>query len=194
MAEVHTTPYVGGLLRRWSYDLRADDALAVLRLRRLARWQKIALGSWFFAGGATTALMPEFWAGATGSLHRAMAILGVVALQFGACLLAREVWLRIKSRQVIPRPRPAVFEEWVDCIACTDLATTDEIYLSHELIGSVLTTRGHIFIISGAVTLVIPARAFADRDDMTDLAQHLRKLSQPPYYFDAPLDEDAAAP
>ena len=185
----------GGLLYRWTYDVRFDDALAFLHLKREPTPQaKRALAVWFFAGGALIALLPKSLTGAFGSSRYTLTLLATVALQFAVFHLARDLSRRLKARRIFPHPFPAVFEEWVDCIAITDLDCTGEVYLSHELIGPVLQTPQHIFVTSGTTTLIIPSRAFADLDEMTTVAQHLRNLSQPPYYFDPPLDEIPAAP
>ncbi len=85
---------------------------------------------------------------------------------------------------MVPTPRFAVFEEWIDCVAATEIDSTDEAYLSPELIGEVVQTRSHIFIRSHSATLVIPARAFADAVEVTAVVRHLRELGRGPYYFD----------
>jgi hypothetical protein len=176
----------GGLLDRREFTLTRADALAYLRLRHeLPGRAKVALGVWFMLGGAASGLLPETITGAPDTPRYIAVFLAVIALQFCILLLGREIWRHLKARRMVPRPRPAVFEEWIDCIAGTDLNEPDDAYLSHELIGQVLQTRDHIFVLNWNTALIIPNSAFADLAEATAMAQHLRELAAGPYYFDA---------
>lgn len=166
----------GGLLRRWTFVLTRADALAVLRLRR--KWTartKIGLALLCFAGGAVSALLP--WQGWVPFLITELAL-------FGLLFLARDLWQRIAAYRLVPVPRPGMLEEWIDCIAGSEITSADEAYLSPELIGQVLLTRTHLFICSQYTTIVVPRAALADEAE--DLATHITALSRGPYYFDAP--------
>jgi hypothetical protein len=166
----------GGLLQRWSYTLTQADALALLRLRRpWPRWQKVSFGLATFTGGALSALYPQVFVG-FGSY-----VIGEVLIIAGL-FLGRDLLRKGAARSMVPQPRPAVFEEWIDCIAATRIDGTDEEYLSPELIGEVVQTRTHIFVRSHSTTLVIPTRAL---DDPAALVAYLRQLARGPYYFDA---------
>jgi hypothetical protein len=168
----------GGLVQRWSYQLTRADALAYLRLSQPTKWQKRAFGAAFFGWGAGVALLVDGWGSA-----KFVAILAGGAVVAALSLLAfRGLWRRHKAAKLVPTPRPAVFEEWIDCIAATEIDSTDEAYLSPELIGEVIQTRSHIFICSHSTTLVIPSRAL---DDPGAMVVYLRELARGPYYFDA---------
>ncbi len=175
----------GGLLRRWSYQLTAADALALLRLPQpLPRWQRLAFTASFLAWGAAVALMPQAMVGPWGST-RFVTILAGGAVLAALCLLAlRGFERRRRATLMVPTPRPAVFEEWIDCVAATEIDGPDEAYLSPELIGEVALTRSYIFVRSHSTTLVIPNRAFASPAEAAEMAAHLRELAKGPYYFD----------
>lgn len=176
----------GGLLERHSYTLTRADALALLRLpRELSGREKVALGLWFLAGGAVWGLLPERFVGPEGSWQAIASFLAVIALQFALLWVGRSLWRRVRAWRMVPHPHPAVFEIWVDCIAATDIGGTDEIYLSPELIGRVLDTATHLFVLSCAGALVIPKRAFADAAEADSITARLRELAAGPYYFEA---------
>jgi len=175
----------GGLRRRWSYELTAKDALAYLRLRRpLPGWQKRVFGAVFLGWGAAVALLPQAVAGPWGSPRFVLILAGGATLGAVVVLALRGALRRRKAAQMVPVPRPAVFEEWVDCVAATEIGGTDEDYLSPELIGEVVQTATHIFVRSHGTTLVVPTRAFANAAEAAEIVAHLRALAKGPYYFD----------
>ena len=174
----------GGLLERWVYTLAAADALAYLRLRRewsgRAKW---ALGAWFIAGGAGFGLLPDTVKGVEGSWRSVAVFLAVMALQWALVLLGINLWQHWRAQRMLPKPVQAEFEEWIDCVAGTDLFTLDCAYLSPELIGQVVETPTHLFVLNFHTALVVPVRAFADAAEAARMAQHLRDLAAGPYYF-----------
>jgi len=173
----------GGLIRRWSSTLTRADALALMRLRRpLAQWQRWAFGALFLGWGALVALLPETVVGQWGSLRFVMVLAGGAVTGALALLVLRGLWRRWRAGKMVPQPRAAQFEEWINCIAATRIDGTDEEYLSPELIGEVLLTRPHIFVRIHGTTLVIPTRALPDP---AAIAAQLRDLASGPYYFDA---------
>jgi hypothetical protein len=175
----------GGLLQRWTYVLTRRDALAYLRLRR--EWPahlKVAFGVLCLAGGAIWGLSPWADAGPLG-------LIATESVLILAAFLGRDLWRRVQAARLVPRPVPGVLEEWVDCIAGTELGTNEEAYLSPELIGEVLLTRTHLFIRNYTTTIVVPRTALGD--EAQAVADYISQLSRGPYYFDAPLDDDAAA-
>ena len=119
--------------------------------------------------------------GPTNSLRFIAVLLAVLAAQFVGLLIARALWRLGQARKLVPHPRPAVFEEWVDCVAGTAIDDCDEIYLSPELIGEVVETTTHIFILSGQTAIILPKRAI---EDPAAMVAHLRQLAKGPYYFD----------
>ena len=174
----------GGLLQRWTYTLTAADALAYLRLKRAwsgrAKW---ALGAWFIAGGAVFGLMPDWMAGTQGAWQNWAVFLCVMAVQWALVLLGITLWQHWRARRMLPAPVQSEFEEWIDCVAGTDLFTLDCVYLSPELIGQVLETPTHLFVLNFDTAIVVPVRAFSDGAEASRMAQHLRDLAAGPYYF-----------
>ena len=136
---------------------------------------------WYLAGGAFIGILPEVVTGPAYSLQFIALLLGILAVQFLAWHLTRALWRLGQARKLIPQPRAAVFEEWIDCVAGTALDDTDEIYLSPELIGEVIDTPTHIFITSGLTAITLPKRAL---ENPAEMVTHLRQLSKGPYYFD----------
>ena len=169
----------GGLLSRLSYSLTAADAYAYLRQTEiLSRRSKFALAALFVASGAAIEMLAP---SGIGPLSETQTLLALVAVELALLWLARWLWLNHRARRMIPHPRPAVFEEWVDCIAITALDEPEEIYLSPELIGPIVQSRTHVFVFSGSQCLLVPTRAL---DDPTAFTDHLRALAKGPYYFD----------
>jgi hypothetical protein len=173
----------GGLLQRWTFVLTRADALAYLRLRR--EWSvgfKVALGLVGLSGGVVWGLSP--WAD-----KGPLVFLAIESGLIGAVFWARDLMRRAQARRMVPVPRPGVLEEWIDCVAGTELEGTDEAYLSPELIGEVLLTGTHLFIRSHDTCITVPRSAFADAAEADEVANYIRTLSRGPYYFDAPLDD-----
>ena len=85
---------------------------------------------------------------------------------------------------MIPVPVQAEFEEWIDCVAGTDILTLDCDYLSPELIGQLLETPTHLFVLNFNTAIVVPLRVFGDAGAARAMVTHLRALAAGPYYFD----------
>jgi hypothetical protein len=153
----------GGLLERWQFTLTRADALAYLRLRR--EWSDRAKG-----------LLPGdlLWA-----------FLAVEAALIAAIFAGRDLVRRRRAFRLVPVPRPAVLEEWTDCIAGTEIGSADEAYLSPELIGEVLLTPTHLFILGFDTVIAVPRTAFADAEEAEATAAHFKSLARGPYYFEA---------
>lgn len=183
-ASVPSRDFDGGLLARHCFTLTRADALAYLRLRReLPGWGKWAFGVYFLAGGAVWGLLPDGLRGADQSWWSVATFVLVIGLQFGMLLLARGLWRQWRARQMVPVPRRAEFEEWIDCIAGTEIDSADCAYLSPELIGQVLETPTHIFVLGQDTKIVVPKHAFDSPQAATAMAAHIRDLAAGPYYF-----------
>lgn len=167
----------GGLLERWQFTLTRADALAYLRLRR--EWSdraKVGFAVVCIAGGGLAGLLPGYllWA-----------FLAVEAALIAAIFAGRDLVRRRRAFRLVPVPRPAVLEEWTDCIAGTEIGSADEAYLSPELIGEVLLTPTHLFILGFDTVIAVPRTAFADAEEAEATAAHFKSLACGPYYFEA---------
>jgi hypothetical protein len=175
----------GGLLERHTFTLIRADALAYLRLKRgLPGWARWALGAWFVLGGMVWGLLPDWIIGAEGSWQGLGSFLAIIGLQFGALLLGREVWRHWRARQMVPTPRLGEYEEWIDCVAGSEIGSEDCAYLSPELIGEIVDGPNHIFVLNHNTRIVIPKRAFESPAMAQATVDHLRELAAGPYYFD----------
>ena len=178
-----TRDFDGGLLRRWTFVLTRADALAYLKLRHESPVRfKVAIGVVGLVGGVVWGLSPLAGSGA-------LAFLATESALIGAVFVAMDLALRLRARWIVPVPHPGVLEEWIDCIAGTELGSNEEAYLSPELIGEVLLTGTHLFIRTHDICITVPRSAFADAAEAQEVADHIRSLSRGPYYFDAPLDD-----
>lgn len=176
----------GGLLERWQFMLTHADALAYLHLKReMSGATKWALGAWFILGGAVFGLLPDWLVGPDGSWRNVLVFFALIGLQFAVLLLGRVTWRQIKARRMVPAPLRGEFEEWIDCIAGTDILTQDCAYLSPELIGQVIETATHIFVLNHNTAIVVPKSAFGSPAEATAIAAHIRELAAGPYYFEA---------
>ena len=175
----------GGLLERYEFTLTRADALAYLRLRQewsgRAKW---ALGGWFMAGGMVFGLLPDAIAGPQGSWQNWGVFGAVMAVQFALLLIAMQLWQHWRAARMVPVPRPGEYEEWIDCVAGTEIDSTDCAYLSPELIGQVLDTATHIFILNSNTRIVIPKRAFASAAQAQAVVARLHELAAGPFYFE----------
>jgi len=171
---------------RITFTLTRAEAMAVLRLRR--NWSgraKLAMGLWFISGGALFGLLPSRLTGEPDSLWFIAVFLGILAGQFALLVAAMTVWQHRRAARLVPHPRPAEFEEWIDCIAGTEIGSTDCVYLSPELIGQVVETPTHLIILGVTGTIVVPVHAFASAADAQATAAALRDLTRRPWPFDA---------
>lgn len=184
-ASVPSRDFDGGLLERYTFTLTHADALAYLRLKRdWPDWAKWAFGLWFLSGGAVWGLLPENVTGPDLSWQSLATFMAVIALQLVLLWLGRSLWRRWRARQMVPVPRRAEFEEWIDCIAGSEIDSEDCAYLSPELIGQVLETPTHIFVLNTNTRIVVPKRAFESPQKAAAMADHIRELAAGPYYFD----------
>lgn len=184
-ASVPSRDFDGGLLERYTFTLTHADALAYLRLKReWPGWAKWALGLWFLFGGAVWGLLPDRVTGPEQSWQSLATFLAVIALQFVLLWLGRGLWRQWRARQMVPAPRPAEFEEWIDCIAGSEIDSEDCAYLSPELIGQVLETPTHLFVLNHNTRIVVPKHAFGTAQKAAAMATHIRELAAGPYYFD----------
>lgn len=184
-ASVPSRDFDGGLLERHVFTLTQADALAYLRLKReWPGWAKWGAGLWFMAGGAVWGLLPEAWHGPEESWWAIASFGAVIAVQFGLLLTGRAVWRQLRARRMVPVPRQAEYEVWIDCIAGSEIDQPDCAYLSPELIGQIIDAPDHIFVLSHATRIVIPKRAFDSADKAQQVVAHLRELAAGPYYFD----------
>jgi hypothetical protein len=176
----------GGLLSRWQFTLTHADALAYLRLKReLPGWMKWLLGAWFITGGAVFGLLPEWVTGPNESWRYPAVFAAMIALQFAVLLLGRSTWRHFKARRMVPATLRGEFEEWIDCIAGTDILSQECAYLSPELIGQVVDTPTHIFVLNHYTAIIAPKVAFASPAEADAMVAHIRKLAAGPYYFEA---------
>ena len=175
----------GGLLERYRYSLTRADALAFLQLKREWRgWAKWALGAWFIAGGAVSGITLDILQIPDGTAASWAVFLGIAAVQMLLVMLAINLRAHWQAARLVPKPIAALFEIRGDCIVGTDLASKENAYLSHELIGQVLDTPTHLFILNFATVIVVPRPVFGDAAEAAAIANHLRKLAEGPYYFD----------
>ena len=185
-ASVPSRNFDGGLLERHSFTLTRADALAYLRLRReWSGWAKWALGLWFMAGGMVFGVLPDGIAGPQGSWQNWGVFLSVLAVQYLLLLIAMQIWQHWRAARMVPVPRSAEYEEWVDCVAGSEIDSRDTAYLSPELIGQVLDTANHIFILNANTRIVIPKRAFASAAEAQAVVARLHELAAGPFYFEA---------
>lgn len=184
-ASAPSRDFDGGLLERHVFTLTRADAHAYLRLRRewsgRAKW---ALGGWFMAGGVVFGLLPDAAAGVDGSWQNWGVFLAAMAVQFALLLIGMQLWQHWRAARMVPVPRPGEYEEWIDCVAGSEIDSTDTAYLSPELIGQVLDTPTHIFVLNSNTRIVIPKRAFGSDAEAQYVVQRLHALAAGPFYFE----------
>lgn len=177
--------FPGGLLVRYQFVLTQVDADACLRFRFRREhpvWHAILLVS---VGIGLFALTLMVFDRSFYRLPQHAAVWVLVAFaQYIPLRIFTFFRLRRQVRRLLPQPRHAMFEEWTDCVAGNGIDDGQNIYLSPELIGEIVETRFHIFILSGGTTIILPRRVFTDNGEAGAMVAHLRQLAKGPYYFD----------
>ena len=76
---------------------------------------------------------------------------------------------------MFPREKSHV-EEWGDHLVVRSQAGLQ--HLSYEMIGNVIATDAHVFILLHGAPVIVPLRAFEDRQAMRAFAEVVDKRSQ----------------
>lgn len=153
------------------YRLTYVDALAYERLPgEWTGWQKVALFLPLFAIGALAGLIEDFT-----SIYWWLAVIGLLAIWAAAGLVIVNWRIHRRARAMALRHGQTVVEEWGDHLAIRSEAGSQ--FLANELIGKVIIADGHVFVLYHGGPLILPLRAFEDRDAMCVFGEALDRRS-----------------
>ena len=158
-------------LRTLRYRLTLVDALAYERLP--GEWsgrQKVAALAPLIAIGAFSGLI-EDWP----RLWWWLSVSGLVLLWAIGGLLVYNWRMHRRARALAALHGQTEIEEWGDHLAIRSEAS--ERFLPYELIGKVIATDSHVFILFHGGPAIEPLRAFADAAEMRAYANSLDRRS-----------------
>ena len=158
-------------LRILHYRLTLVDALAYERLP--GEWsgrQKVAALAPLIAIGAFSGLI-EDWP----RLWWWLSVGGLVLLWAIAGLFVYNWQMHRRARALAARHGQTEIEEWGDHLAIRSQSGTQ--HLPNELIGKVIPTDSHVFILFHGGPAIVPLRAFEDAAEMRAFADALDRRS-----------------
>jgi hypothetical protein len=155
------------------YTLGPADRLAFAMLRHeLTGWEKLRLLVILGVAGLLAGMLPEDMG--------AMAWWAAVALILGFGAATAILWSNLEIRRkaaALNVPKGAVeTEEWVDRLVVRSQAGTQD--LAYELIGQVIITDAHVFILYDRGPTIVPLRAFEDLQAMRAFGEAIDRRSE----------------
>jgi len=157
----------------YRFSLTPADRLAFAMLRReLTGWEKFRLLVIVGIAGLIAGILPEDM--------RPIAWWAAVALILSAGAAAAILWSNIEIRRKAARldaPKGEILvEEWGDQLVVR--SDKDTQYLSYDQIGNVVVSDTHVFILHHGAPVIVPLRAFEDRQAMGAFAEVVDKRSR----------------
>ena len=175
-------------MRRYSFQLTRDDWAAFVH-EVAAAPDKLAyvLGAMFFLIGMVWAILRDL---EFTTLGRLLVICAAVAIAYALAKLFRKAldWRKIRAKKI--PPLPTLVEEFVDHLAVVqdDIRTT----YAWDKFARIHLGKDHVFLaLSPKDCVIMPLRAFRDRDDMQQFCQLAEARCQDPR--DAANDDEDAA-
>ena len=156
----------------YRYRLTTVDALAYERLPgEWTGWQKAAFMLPLVAIGAFAGFIEEWtglwWWTVVGGLVLLWAIIGLSVHNWRIHRRARALALREGQTEI---------EEWGDHLVIRSQARVQ--HLSYELIGKVIASDAHVFILYHGGPTIVPLRAFEDLQAMQVFAEAIDRRSE----------------
>lgn len=138
----------------YRYRLTMVDALAYERLPgEWSGWRKAALVLPLMAIGAFAGLIEDWSALLWWSSLAALLVLWAIV-----ALIVSNWRIRRRARTRAAREGQTEVEEWTDHLAIRSQAGT--IHLAYEMIGKVIVTDTHVFVLYRGGAVILPLRAF----------------------------------
>jgi len=157
----------------YRYSLTPADRLAFAMLRReLTGWEKFRLIVIVGISGMMAGILPEDM--------RPVAWWAAVALILLTGAAAAILWSNLEIRRkasALDVPKGEILVEvWDDHLVVRSQAGLQ--HLPYEMIGNVVATDAHVFILLHGAPVIVPLRAFEDRQAMRAFAEVVDKRSQ----------------
>lgn len=162
--------------RRLSFMLTRADAVAHETLpREIVGWRLILLFIWIGLGGMAVAMLPEDWVGAEGGWRFWAFIAGSGFAQYGLAMVGMYLFRYWRAARRLRRPVAVEMLDHIDHLEWREDGVPS--FVSPETISAIITTPAHAFLRVGGRVLILPARAFASRHEMTAFAEELERRS-----------------
>ncbi|MGE3875233.1 MAG: hypothetical protein AB7F74_19945 [Parvibaculaceae bacterium] len=163
--------------RRLVFTLTRADALAYETLpREIGGWRLILLFVWISFGGMAVAMLPENWVGEEGG-WRFWFFIAVSG--FAQYRLAMVVMRMFRFWRASRRLRHPMAVEMLDHIHHLEWREGGvPFFVAPEAINAIITTPTHAFVHVYGRILIIPARAFGSRHEMSGFAEELERRGE----------------
>lgn len=164
-------------VRVLEYDLGPADALAWESAPRvLSGWRLVALVLWIGLAGAVLGVLPATLAGEPWSIR--FVFLGALLLLafWAAAMLWWNVLVRMRVRRRFRGHVAVVLEERGDRL-CERVSGRETVVRTAD-VAAVVTLPGHVVVCIGEGEVIVPARAFADREEMAAFAARWDEASR----------------
>lgn len=167
-------PIASPPLRTLTFTLTRADALAYEALpREITGWRLVALLVWIGLAGAAVAQFPTEWVGEEGGWRFWALMMTGSLIQYGLATLAMTAHTHWRAARRRPQPSQVDVFDHGDRLAWREGGDTD--LVSSEAIGDVITTPTHTFVPASGRVLILPLRAFLDRNQMIAFAAELER-------------------
>lgn len=160
--------------RTLTYQLGQQDRLAGASLGRMPTgWEKLRMMVIIATAGFGASLLPQdmpaLWYWST--------LLAILLVAAGGALLSSNISFR-KDAAKLPIPQGTVtLEAHADRLV--ERSALGVRIVPVERVSMVVATDGHLFVREGKLPVIIPARAFADRQDLDHFARWIEAAEEP---------------
>lgn len=161
-------------LRTLTFTLTRADALAYETLpREITGWRRILLFVWIGLAGAAVAQLPADWVGEEGGWRFWAFMLTGSLIQYALATLAMSVQAHWRAVRRLPRPSHVEVLDHVDHFEWREGGNT--IFVAPETMSAVATTPTHTFVEADRHLLILPLRAFSDKNEMVAFTGELER-------------------
>ncbi len=155
------------------YTLGPADRLAFAILRhQLTGWEKFRLLVVVGIAGAPASLLPDDM----GAVARWASVAAILVVGAAAAILLSNLEVRRRAKGLGIADGAVELHDLGDRLSEHSAQGVRDV--AAEDVAQVVTTAGHVFIRAGARPVIIPASAFADREDMMAFAARWNEASR----------------
>lgn len=160
-----------------AYTLTPPDTLAYEALPREMRgWRKWLLLVWLGACGGLIAFLPPELIGPEWGWRFWLAALVLVGLAYGIATVVMTLATHRRARRRIAAPIAVSLEQWGDHLAVDQAGR--KTMAAYETIAAVTIGDEHVFIDAPPEVIIVPLRAFTNREEMAAFGEDVDRLSR----------------
>lgn len=156
--------------------LTRADALAYEMLpREIGGWRLILLFVWIGFGGMVVAMLPEDWVGEEGGWRFWLFIAASSVAQYGSAMVVMYMFRYWRAVRRLGHPIAVEMLDHIDQLEWREGGVP--FFVAPETISAIIAAPAHAFVCVGRRVLILPARAFGSRREMTMFAEELERRS-----------------